>query len=161
MIKGRDAAPEWEVEFHDDFDTEFDALRQDVQDELLATAEAVQRLGPGAGRPHVGTLNNPPHPNMKELRFTGNNGAEIWRAAFAFDARRKAIVLVAADKQGKDEQKFYRNLLRVANERFDGHLAMLTQAARLVGPAAQARPSNRLAASKAKSASSGSRSKRR
>lgn len=123
IIPGDD--PEWEVEFHDDFDPEFDALRQDVQDELLATAKAVQLLGPEASRPHVGTLDNPRHPNMKELRFTANNGSEVWRAAFAFDPRRKAIVLVAADKQGRDEKKFYKDLLRIANKRFDGHLAKL------------------------------------
>jgi hypothetical protein len=27
----------WQVEFHDDFDPEFDALEKDVQNELLAT----------------------------------------------------------------------------------------------------------------------------
>jgi hypothetical protein len=75
----------WKVSFHDDFDPEFDSFPEDVQDELLAAAVTVQELGPAADRPHVGTLNNPKHPNMKELRFKGNNGAEIWRAAFAFD----------------------------------------------------------------------------
>lgn len=127
MISSEGSGSDWEVEFHDDFDPEFDALRQDVQDELLATAEAVQRLGPDAARPHVGTLDNPRHPNMKELRFTANNGFEVWRAAFAFDPRRKAIVLVAADKQGVDEKSFYRKLLRTANKRFDDHLAKLAQ----------------------------------
>ena len=121
-------ATDWEVEFHDEFDPEFDALDQAVQDELLATAKAVQRMGPDASRPHVGTLDNPRHPNMKELRFTANGGAEIWRVAFAFDPRRKAIVLVAADKQGKHEKKFYRDLLRAANRRFDNHLDKLRRA---------------------------------
>lgn len=146
--------PDWEVEFHDDFDPEFDALSRDVQDELLATAKAVQRLGPDASRPHVGTLDNPPHPNMKELRFTANKGSEIWRAAFAFDPRRKAIVLVAADKQGKDEKKFYRDLLRVANQRFDAHLRKLRQTK---NAAKRAAPEDR----KGKTASSGSRRKQR
>jgi hypothetical protein len=35
---------------------------------------------------------------------------------------RKAIVLVAADKQGKDQHKFYTRLLNTANKRFDAHL---------------------------------------
>ena len=89
----------WNVSFHDEFDSEFDAFAPDVQDALLAVAEALRKLGPAAGRPHVGTLKNPKHPNMKELRFDANNGAEIWRAAFAFDPDRNAIILVAADKQ--------------------------------------------------------------
>jgi hypothetical protein len=96
------------VSFHDEFDPEFDALSYAVQDALLAVAAAVSELGPGAGRPHVGTLKNPKHPNMKELRFEANNGAEIWRAAFAFEPHREAIILTAADKQGINERKFYR-----------------------------------------------------
>lgn len=118
----------WKVTFHDDFDPEFDALSQDVQDQLLATAKAVKQLGPHADRPSVGTLSNPKHPNMKELRFTANNGVEIWRAAFAFDPSRHAIVLVAADKQGVDEDKFYKDLLKKANDRFDKHLKALKDA---------------------------------
>ena len=62
---------------------------------------------------------------MKEMRFKANHGAEIWRAAFAFDPARQAIVLVAADKQGIDEGKFYKDLLKIANERFDEHLRSL------------------------------------
>ena len=115
----------WEVSFHDDFDPEFDAFTQDVQDELLATAHAVKELGPDADRPHVGTLNNSKHPNMKELRFKANNGAEIWRAAFAFDPERKAIILAAGNKQGVDEEAFYKALLKKANARFDKHLKSL------------------------------------
>ncbi|WP_211451560.1 type II toxin-antitoxin system RelE/ParE family toxin [Collimonas antrihumi] len=112
----------WKVSFHDEFDPEFDAFSVDVQDELLAVAAAVKELGPAADRPHVGTLENPRHPNMKELRFKANNGAEIWRAAFAFDPDREAVILVAADKQGIDESKFYKDLLKKANKRFDKHL---------------------------------------
>jgi hypothetical protein len=103
----------WPVTFHDDFDAEFDAL---------------SKLGPAAGRPHVGTLKNPKHPNMKELRFKANNGAEVWRAVFAFDTRREAIILVAAAKQGVDEDKFYRDLLFKANTRYEQHLKNLTTA---------------------------------
>lgn len=118
----------WKVSFHDDFDPEFDAFSQDVQDQLLAVAKAVKQLGPQADRPSVGTLNNPKHPNMKELRFNANNGSEVWRAAFAFDPNRHAIVLVAADKQGVKEDKFYKDLLEKANDRFDKHLKALKDA---------------------------------
>lgn len=118
----------WKISFHDEFDLEFDGLSQDVQDELLATAKAVELLGPQAGRPHVGTLNNPKHPNMKELRFKANHGSEVWRAPFAFDPNRLAIVLVAAAKQGVNEVRFYKDLLMKANERYDRHLQTLKDA---------------------------------
>lgn len=122
------ASRTWPVTFHDDFDAEFDALPIDVQDELLASADALSKLGPAAGRPHVGTLNDPKHPNMKELRFKANNGVEVWRAVFAFDTRREAVILVAAAKQGVDEGKFYRDLLFKANACYEQPLKNLAAA---------------------------------
>jgi len=67
----------WNVLFHDEFDAEFEALSEDVQDNLLAAAKAVQIAGPKAGRPHVDTLNGSKHANMKELRFTAHGGREV------------------------------------------------------------------------------------
>jgi hypothetical protein len=60
---------------------------------------------------------------MKELRFSAEGGE--WRVAFAFDPRRKAILLVAGDKSGGSEKRFYRELIRKADERFDAHLARI------------------------------------
>jgi len=45
----------WEVEFHKDFDPEFDALPDDVQSELRAHALLLE-WGPQLGRPRVDTL---------------------------------------------------------------------------------------------------------
>ena len=63
-----------------------------VQDELLAHARLLEEFGPQLGRPHADTLNGSAHANMKELRFDADDG--VWRLAFAFDPRRKAILLV-------------------------------------------------------------------
>lgn len=63
---------------------------------------------------------------MKELRFSAADGE--WRAAFAFDPRRKAILLVAGDKSGMSERRFYRELIRRADKRFDAHLARMNGA---------------------------------
>ena len=43
--------------------------------------------------------------------------------AFAFDPKRKAILLVAGDKSGVSEMRFYRQLIDKADARFDAHLA--------------------------------------
>jgi hypothetical protein len=45
--------------------------------------------------------------------------------ALAFDPKRKAILLVAGDKSGGGEKRFYRDLIRKADDRFDAHLARL------------------------------------
>ena len=107
---------------HDEFNAEFEALAEDVQDNLLAAAKAAQIAGPKAGRPHVDTLKGSKHANMKELRFAAHGGGEVWRAAFALDPDRTAIVLVAGDKQGKNMKVFYRRLIKIADGRFDSHL---------------------------------------
>ena len=114
---------DWVVEIGDEFEPEFDLLHEDVRTELLALTRVLQRFGPQLGRPRVDTLNGSRHANMKELRFSAAGGE--WRVALAFDTKRKAILLVAGDKSGGSEKRFYRELIRKADDRFDAHLARL------------------------------------
>ena len=116
-------AVSWVVEIGDEFEPEFDALHEDVRTEILALSRLLQQFGPQLGRPRVDTLKGSRHRNMKELRFEAANG--VWRVAFAFDIKRKAILLVAGDKAGVSEKRFYRELLRKADDRFGAHLARL------------------------------------
>lgn len=60
---------------------------------------------------------------MKELRFDAGDG--IWRVAFAFDPERKAILLVAGDKAGIAQKRFYKALIAKADTRFAEHLETL------------------------------------
>jgi hypothetical protein len=113
----------WIILFHEDFESEFDALPEEVQDEMLAHAKLLEEVGPQLGRPRVDTLKDSHHANMKELRFDAADGA--WRVAFAFDPERRAILLVAGDKSGVSERRFYKQLIAKADERFDGHLERL------------------------------------
>jgi hypothetical protein len=77
-------------------------------------------FGPQLGRPQVDTLKGSKYSNMKELRFSADLGA--WRMSFAFDVKRKAILLVGGDKSGVSQSKFYRSLIEIAERRFDEHL---------------------------------------
>ena len=113
----------WVVEIGDEFEPELDELPEEVQTEILALSRLLQRLGPQLGRPRADTLNDSRHANMKELRFSATDGQ--WRVAFAFDPRRQAVLLVAGDKPGGSVKRFYRRLIRKADERFDAHLARL------------------------------------
>ncbi|MCB9665964.1 MAG: type II toxin-antitoxin system RelE/ParE family toxin [Alphaproteobacteria bacterium] len=113
----------WTILFHDDFEPEFLALSDDVQDELLAHAEVLAEFGPALGRLHVDTLSGSRHANMKELRFKAGNG--VWRIAFAFDPDRRAILLVAGDKSGVSQARFYKTLIKTADARFTGWLDAL------------------------------------
>ena len=113
----------WSVIFHEEFEPEFDRLPAEVQDEFYAEAGFVERFGPETGRPHVDTLSGSSYANMKELRFEAADGE--WRAAFAFDPKRRAVLLVAGDKTGVSEKKFYKRLIARADERYGRHLARL------------------------------------
>jgi len=62
---------------------------------------------------------------MKELRFRADQG--VWRAAFALDPDRHAILLVAGDKAGVAQRRFYKALISRADKRFDAHLATLKE----------------------------------
>ena len=113
----------WTVELHPLFAQEFNIFSEAVQDELLAEVVLLEKYGPQLSRPHADTLNDSKHSNMKELRFKADGG--VWRTAFAFDPERKAILLVAGDKSGGSERRFYKQLIKKADERFDDHLARL------------------------------------
>ena len=115
----------WTVIHHDAFDPEFDALPIAAQDELLALTALLETYGPALGRPHADTLAGSTHANMKELRFKADNG--VWRVAFAFDPIRRAIILVAGDKAGVAQRRFYTALIRKADSRFAEHLASLKE----------------------------------
>lgn len=117
----------WAVVFAEAFDAEFTKFPRDVQTALLAKARMLECFGPQLGRPHVDTLKDSKHANMKELRFDAADGA--WRAAFAFDTLRQAVILVAGDKSGMSEKRFYRSLIAKADERFDDYLTQLNKEA--------------------------------
>ena len=110
----------WQVLFPPEFDPEFEELDEETQDELLAQLTVLQKFGPSLGRPKVDTLNNSKHANMKELRFRQRDG--VWRFAFAFDPERRAIGLCGGDKGGKNEKRFYRDLIATADARDERHL---------------------------------------
>lgn len=113
----------WAVLFAEEFEPEFDELPEGAQNAILARLILLEREGPSLGRPHADTLAGSRHVNMKELRCNAEGG--VWRIAFAFDPVRRAILLVAGDKSGVSEKRFYKALIQRADARFDRHLAKI------------------------------------
>lgn len=116
---------EWTVAYDEAFLAELESIERAtgssaVREEIAALALLLQRFGPHLKRPHCDTLKGSRHTNMKELRFTLPDGE--WRVAFAFDPLRSAILLVGGNKSGVSQKRFYRDLIRVADRRFDDHL---------------------------------------
>lgn len=110
----------WTVLLHPDFDAETQELPTEVGRELAAMINLLAEFGPHLKRPHCDTLKGAKHANMKELRFAAADG--VWRVAFAFDPERQAVLLVGGDKSGTAEKRFYKALIRAADQRFDDWL---------------------------------------
>lgn len=90
----------------DEFDSWWQTLTDPEQRKVVASVEALQELGPSAGRPLVDSVEGSRHSNMKELRVT-----QTMRIFFAFDSRRVAILLIGGDKAGKTK-RFYKQMIR-------------------------------------------------
>lgn len=84
---------------------------------IAAAFDELERRGPALGRPFVDSVKGSRHHNMKELRSVGGH----LRALFAFDPRRRAVVLLGGDKSG-DWEGWYRRNVRVADTIYDRHL---------------------------------------
>ncbi len=107
----------WQVEFHDAFLPEFEALAVPVQDALLAHLISLKEFGPTLGRPTVDTMKDSSIANLKELRFDADGG--VWRVMFAFNSQRIAVLLAAGDKKGVAQTRFYDKLVAKAESRWE------------------------------------------
>ena len=113
----------WNIITTVEFSEWFDDLDEDSQAEIIAKVELLKLLGPKLSRPHADTMNGSKHANMKELR--ANTADKVLRVAFAFDPERTGILLVAGDKSGVSQKRFYKRLIVKADKLFDAHLARL------------------------------------
>lgn len=89
-----------EAVFGDEFDGESRRCTRQSKMSYWPRLSCSVCSGPSWGD-RMRTLNDSSFANMKELRFDADDG--VWRVAFAFDGKRKAILLVAGDKSGVSE----------------------------------------------------------
>jgi hypothetical protein len=87
----------------------------------MAYVIALEDQGPHLARPYGDTVSGSRFPNMKELRV--QHGGDPWRVLFAFDARRRAVLLLGGNKRG--DARWYRKHLPVADARFEAWQARL------------------------------------
>jgi hypothetical protein len=87
----------WPVEFHPGCEAWAEGLAQADAEALLAAIRVLRDEGPNLGRPLVDRIEGSRHANMKELR-PGSAGRTEVRVLFAFDRKRRAILLVGGDK---------------------------------------------------------------
>ena len=107
----------WQVEATDEYDAWFLEQTENGQASIRMKVELLAEYGPHLPRPHADTLKGSKLSNLKELRTQTEN--HVFRVAFIFDEERKAVLLIGGDKKGKNEKRFYRNLIKQAEEIFD------------------------------------------
>lgn len=108
----------WDIEYTDEFGAWWHSLDEEAQEAIAHDVGVLEQIGPGLGRPHVDTLAGSRFPNMKELR-TQVRRRSI-RIAFAFDPRRRAILLIGGDKSG--DRRFYDRIVPLADRLYREHL---------------------------------------
>lgn len=112
----------WAIETTDTFDEWLDNLDDTDRTNVLASLIVLQEKEPMLPRPYADTVNGSCHSNMKELRIQ-SKGDPI-RAFFAFDPKRKGILLCAGNKTG-NEKRFYDEMIPIADREFTAHLEKL------------------------------------
>jgi hypothetical protein len=113
---GQAMAQKWDVLFDEEFQVEFEEYPEAVQDKILGRAGLLRQFGPELPRPYADTLAGSKFANMKELRAPV--GKQVWRIAYAFDTKRRAILLCAGNKEGSKSRAFYTDLIARADRRF-------------------------------------------
>ncbi|MBE9579971.1 MULTISPECIES: type II toxin-antitoxin system RelE/ParE family toxin [Moraxella] len=112
------------VETTDEFECWFDEQPLQVQMRLLEAFKLLEQYGHRLARPYADTLYGSKFSNMKELRI--QIGGDPYRAFYAFDPLRQAIVLCAGNKVGNEKQ-FYKQMIPLADELYQQHLDKLTK----------------------------------
>ena len=100
-------------------------LDQKSYEQVVAAIELLEDSGPSLGRPLVDSVSGSRHKNMKELR-PGSSGRSELRVLFAFDPKRRAILLLGGDKAG-DWRNWYRVNIPRADRIWDQHLTRVVE----------------------------------
>lgn len=112
----------YHVETTDEFEAWFDEQSLVVKKRMLENLKLLEQYGHQLARPYADTLYGSKFSNMKELRV--QVGGDPYRAFYAFDPIRQAIVLCAGNKVGNEKQ-FYKEMMPLADELYQRHLDKL------------------------------------
>jgi len=111
----------WEIITTENYDA---WLLEQIEEDISAIFGRVFLLGeegPYLGRPYADTLKgSKKRSNLKELRV--KTDAREFRIAYIFDPDRKGVLLIGGDKKGKNQRKFYKDLIREAEQIYAAYL---------------------------------------
>jgi hypothetical protein len=112
----------WEVLFGEAFEEWFLALSSLEQTDIFTIIEVLESMGPHLPRPYSDTLSGSKKiKNLKELRV--QHAGKPYRILYAFDPRRRAILLCGGRKDGSGDKQFYRRMVAIAESEYFTYLA--------------------------------------
>jgi hypothetical protein len=119
----------WDVEYTDKFGDWWASLTEDEQVSLAASVQLLEARGSSLGHPHSSGIHGSKHGHMRELRT--RHGGRPFRALYAFDPRRIAILLIGGDKTGND--RWYEVNVPIADRLYDQLTAQLRREGEIDG----------------------------
>jgi hypothetical protein len=108
----------YEVEFTDEFEAWWSGLSEPEQISVAYSVHLLEDQGIHLKRPHADAVHGSKFPNMRELRCQ-HRGRPL-RILFAFDPRRKALLLLGGDKTGRAD--WYEEYVPKADAIYAQHL---------------------------------------
>lgn len=114
---------QWEVVETGEYEEWFESLDAAAKEDVLAKVKVLVAIGPTLGRPQVDTVKGSRFPNMKELRVKSQK--RPYRIFFAFDPKRRAILLIGGSKGGAGDKDFYAVMIPIADRLFAEYLENL------------------------------------
>ena len=103
----------WEIITSENYDNWFQEQTEDDKATIFGKVYLLSEYGPNLKRPHADTLKGSKKlMNLKELR--AKTDAHEFRIAYIFDPERKGLLLIGGDKRGKNQKKYYKDLIREA-----------------------------------------------
>ena len=100
----------WSVGSSDEYDAWFLTLDEDCKEAVLQRVLLLRQYGPNLPRPYADVLRgSKKYRNLNELR--NQTQQHVLRVSYYFDSAREAFLLIGGDKKGKDQDKFYKDLI--------------------------------------------------
>lgn len=109
----------WRIEFDPNFDPEFSAFSVAARTAIVAKLKVLEAYGPTLARPNVDSIAGAQTPHLKELIVQVKGSP--WRIFFAFNRARVAILLCGGDKGPHNSDRWYREMIALADKRARAH----------------------------------------
>lgn len=111
----------WEVLYTETYGGWFLDLTEVEQIDVQAMVDVLEIKGPTLGRPHADTVRGTRKTkNLKELVI--QHAGKPYRVFFAFDPKRRAVLLCGGRKDGAQDKLFYKRMIQLAESEFENHL---------------------------------------